>query len=200
MIKNTFCLKEELSNYKNINMKISNMIKNKELIKIKKGLYETNLNTPGHYLSSTINYPSYLSFEFALFYHDLIPERVYGYTSATFRKNKNKTYTNEFGKYYYQCIPDDAYPHGVCVKVEFDYSFQIATKEKAICDMLYVAKPFSKQQDILDYLFKDLRIDVNDFNNLNIEELIKLCSLYKTTNHKIFLNILNKKIEKENYE
>lgn len=55
-------------------------------------MYETDSNTPGYLLAGSIYGPSYLSFDFALAYYDLIPERVVNYTSATFGKKKKKNF------------------------------------------------------------------------------------------------------------
>ena len=43
-----------------------------------------------YYLADSIYGPSYLSFEFALEYHSLIPKAVHQFTSATFEKNRKK--------------------------------------------------------------------------------------------------------------
>ncbi|MCQ2749052.1 MAG: hypothetical protein MJ246_03440 [Clostridia bacterium] len=66
----------DLKNYKNVDTKISREISKGNLIKLKNGLYETDPNTSGMYLASAIYGPSYISFEYALYYYDLIPERV----------------------------------------------------------------------------------------------------------------------------
>ena len=64
------------------------MVKNKEIFPITKGLYETNEHVDPFYLANPIYAPSYISFETALSYYDLIPERVYMIKSATFKKRK----------------------------------------------------------------------------------------------------------------
>jgi len=46
------------------------------LFKIVNGLYETNPYTPPYLLSGTIYGPSYISFEYALSIHGLIPEKL----------------------------------------------------------------------------------------------------------------------------
>ena len=90
MIKTTNMLLEELNTYASPNNKIGRMVQAKELIPIVKGLYETNSSTPGYLLAGSIYGPSYLSFDFALGIHGLIPEAVYAFTSATFEKKKKK--------------------------------------------------------------------------------------------------------------
>ena len=81
---------QELNNYKNPRDKLAHMVKKKECIPVIQGLYETNPTTPGYRLANTICSPSYLSFEFALSYHGLIPEAVYNFTSATFEKKQKR--------------------------------------------------------------------------------------------------------------
>ena len=64
------------------------MCKRKKLFKVINGLYETNENTPGYLLSTSIYGPSYISFEYALYFYGLIPERVDTITCATYNKKK----------------------------------------------------------------------------------------------------------------
>ena len=66
------------------------MVKNKQIFPITKGLYETNEHVNPFYLANPIYSPSYISFETALAYYDLIPERVYMIKNATFKKKKRK--------------------------------------------------------------------------------------------------------------
>ena len=82
--------KNNLHNYLNKNTKLGREVKEGKLIKIINGLYETNANTPGYLLAGSIYGPSYISFDYALAYYGLIPERVDVVTSATFNKKKKK--------------------------------------------------------------------------------------------------------------
>lgn len=103
-------LKKELSNYSNINAKISRLLKEKKLFSLKKGLYENNKNIDGIYLTSVIYSPSYLFFLYALYFYDLIPEYINKfYTSASMSLNKKKIYTNDFGTYEYRYIYKKAF-------------------------------------------------------------------------------------------
>lgn len=90
MIKTTNMILEELYQYASPADKLSRMVRDGKYIPIVKGLYETQRSTPGYLLAGSIYGPSYLSFEFALAYHGLIPEAVYTFTSATFDKKKEK--------------------------------------------------------------------------------------------------------------
>ena len=92
MINTTAMLLQKYHTYANPAAKIARLVKNGNLIPIIKGLYETDQFTPGHYLAELIYGPSYLSFEYSLSWHGLIPEAVYVYTSATCGKKKKKQY------------------------------------------------------------------------------------------------------------
>ena len=83
-------LLQELSEYANPASTIRTMVRDGKLVPVVRGLYETDRSVPGYRLSAVIYGPSYLSFEFALAWHDLIPEAVYTYTSATCGKGKKK--------------------------------------------------------------------------------------------------------------
>ena len=92
MIITNSIAKSNLDNYVDKNGKISRDIKNKKLFKIVTGLYETDENTPAYLLAGSIYGPSYISFEYALSYYGMIPERVTTITCATFAKKKKKQF------------------------------------------------------------------------------------------------------------
>lgn len=182
MIISNNILKESYSTYSNKNAKISREKKNGNIIKIINGLYETDPYTPGHYLATSIYGPSYLSFDFALSYYGIIPEKVTTYTSATFDKKKKKEYRNQFGYFTYRDVPTEVYPLGVCAMKENGYTYQIATAEKALCDKLYTISPLKNYKELKNLLFEDLRIDIEEFNKLNVEDIKIISELYHSTN------------------
>lgn len=182
MIKTTAIMLQELSNYKNPRDKLAHMVKKKECIPVIQGLYETNPTTPGYRLANTICSPSYLSFEFALSYHGLIPEAVYNFTSATFEKKKKKEFKTPFGTFTYRDVPSAAYPYGIECVSENGYTFQIASPEKALCDELYIQSPVTSQRELKELLFDGLRIDWDLFCKLNMDDILFLNSKYHCTN------------------
>ena len=184
--------KYNLNNYSNKNNKISREIKKGKLFKIITGLYETDPNTPGYLLASSIYGPSYISFDFALSYYGLIPERVSTITCATFNKKKRKQYNTKFGVFTYKDVPSSAYPEEILLKQENNYSYQIATKEKALCDKLYSLKPLKNLSNLENMLFNDLRIDIDEFKKINIKKIEKLSNLYHSTNVTLLLKYLRR--------
>ena len=121
MIITNSIAKSNLDNYVDKNGKISRDIKNKKLFKIVTGLYETDENTPAYLLAGSIYGPSYISFEYALSYYGLIPERVTTVTCATFNKKKKKMFTTSFGTFTYRDVPKLAYPEEIILKEEDNY-------------------------------------------------------------------------------
>jgi predicted transcriptional regulator of viral defense system len=188
--------KSNLASYSNKNNKISRDIRDGKLFKIVTGLYETDPNTSGYLLASSIYGPSYISFEYALATYGLIPERVYTITCATFDKKKKKQYDTQFGVFTYRDIPSEAYPEEIMLRTEGNYSYQIATAEKALCDKLYTLSPLNNYSNLENMLFNDLRIDIDEFNKLDADKIEKLSKLYHSTN----INLLAKYIRRNNNE
>lgn len=173
---------EELKMYASPTSKLSRMVKSSEYTRIVKGLYETDSTTPGYLLAGSIYGPSYLSFEFALSYHALIPEAVYAFTSATYDKKKKKKFETAFGTFTYRDVPKEAYPFGVELVQEGDYSYWIASPEKALCDVLYTKSPVANQKELQNLLFDDMRIDEEEFRNLKYKDILLLEAKYGSTN------------------
>ena len=190
MIKTTAMLLQELTDYANPAAKIRRMVQGGRLVPIIKGLYETDSTIPGHYLSGVIYGPSYLSFEFALSWHGLIPEKVYAFTSATCGKGRRKQYDTAFGTFVYRDVPIAAFPYGTTLHEENGYSFILASPEKAICDLLYTRSPCSSRMELRQILFDDLRMDENAFRGTNWNEMMELAELYRTSNHRLLISLI----------
>lgn len=190
MIKTYGMLLNDYKNYKFPANKVARIVNDGSYIKLTKGLYESNPNIPGYLLANAIYGPSYLSFEFALSYHGLIPEAVYTYTSATFKKKKEKKYTNYFGTFTYRDIPAKAFPYEISIIKENQYNYKITTAEKALCDKLYTMKPINNKKEMHFLLFNELRIDETKFKELDKIILLELCDLYPSTNLRILKKLI----------
>ena len=192
MIKTYQILIEELSEYKNPKTKIQRMVKNNEIYPITKGLYETNKNVNPFYLAEPIYSPSYISFETALSYYNLIPERVYAIKSATFKKLKKKEYNTPFGLFIYQDVPSDAFPYGTDIINIDGYTYRIATKEKALLDQLYSTTPIRNMREMREYLFNDMRINEIELDSFDKKIVDELSKLYHSKNVELFSKMLRK--------
>lgn len=174
-------------------IRIQRMVKKGELIPLKRGMYETDATAPGFLMANAILGPSYISFEYALSYHSMIPERVITYTSATFGKNKKKEFVNSFGTFTYRDIPQEVFPHYYSRELYGNRPYLIASREKALCDQLYIATAIRGIHDFEEFLFDGMRLDEDIFDSLDFEKIKRIAPLYHKTN----LYQLEKLIEKE---
>ena len=182
----------QFKDYTDVKGKIRREVQSGRLTQIARGLYETDARTDGKYLAGAIYGPSYLSFDYVLSMCSLIPEAIFRtYTSATFSKGKAKQYDNAFGVFTYRDVPAAVYHFGVEIREENGYSYQIATPEKALCDKLYTISPVGSVKAMRALLFEDLRVDENDFWQLNLDDIKQLAPLYKSTNHKYLAKLID---------
>ena len=194
MLKTHLVLMDELKSYASPAKKIERMVQSGELTRVVRGLYETDPHTPARLLAASIYGPSYLSFEYALAHHGLIPEAVYQFTSASFDKKRTKLFETPFGVFSYRDVPEEAFPYGVQPLIENGYSYRLASPEKALCDELYKLSPCANRAELEQLLFESLRIDRHAFLELDLTEMDQLASLYQTKNHKLLRSWIRKEI------
>ncbi|MCF0129120.1 MAG: hypothetical protein HUJ70_11130 [Pseudobutyrivibrio sp.] len=192
MIVTTDQLIFENKMYKDPKHRILNMSRKGEIIPIKRGLYETDRSVPGYLLANTMLGPSYISFEYALSYYGMIPERVVAYTSATFGKKKMLEFKNEFGTYRYRDVPVRVFPFYYSRELIDDRPLLIATKEKALCDTLSVISPIRGLSDFRDYLFDGMRLDEDEFYSLDMTKILRIAPLYHRTNLDQIVKLIEK--------
>ena len=187
-------LRIKYKEYSNIYQKINNECKKGILVKIKRGLYSDDLYNDKEVIANICYNPSYISFEYALSYYGVIPEVVSTFTSATFGKKNNKIYHMKDSTFDYRSVPDEVFPMGILImKNSKDISYKIASKEKALCDLLYSKYPVRSIKDLKTLLFEDMRIDENEFLKMNFEFIKEIAPLY----HSNSLNVLKKYLNKE---
>jgi predicted transcriptional regulator of viral defense system len=180
----------------NVNEKISNLVRNKELIRLKKGFYTFSKlyqTKPINLISvaNTLYSPSYVSFDYALSYYGMIPERVSEVTSAT-SKNE-KLFDTPIGRFSYKKISLDAYSLGIdWIYDDIEGGRFIATAEKALCDKIKYDRGIGTltQASMIEYLKYDLRIDITTPLNYELIEII--ATAYKSRNLKTLATIVKK--------
>ena len=185
-------LKQKYADYTNPLDKIRRDADQGVIFRLNRGLYETDRNVDPYLLAAPILSPSYLSFEFALSYYGLIPERTMAITSATLNVRKNKTYVNVFGRYEYSDIPALAFSEGLCLIGEGEYIVRMASKEKAICDSLYKWRVVHSIKALKELLFIDKRMDEDEFASCDFIQMKRLAKLYRKTNLKLLIRLIEK--------
>ena len=113
------------------------------LLRLKRGLYTLKTDKPAEEeIANALYKPSYISFEYALAYYNIIPEMVYEVTSATTKPTRMfETDTLAFG---YYTIKIEAYTGYSLIK-KAGKEFLIAEPEKALVDYLYFVSLGKKQ-------------------------------------------------------
>lgn len=102
-------------------------------------------------IANRIYAPSYVSFEMALSYHNLIPESVYVVTSATTRRTYS--FKTPIARFIYHTLKKELFFGYELIKYNGRY-FSIAAMEKAILDYLYINPGINSESD-----FESLRLN-----------------------------------------
>lgn len=184
-------LRKELKEYKNPDTKIGRMRRDRELFRIRRGLYTRDRSMVKEAVCGLVCGPSYVSFEDALSRYDLIPEYVAECSAATFGKQRNTTYKNDLGYYSFTNIPKKAFPYGVELYKSGNFCWNMAEPEKAICDLLYTRKPLKNTDDLKGFLFEGMRIEEDDFYDLDKGKMMFLAGLYDHRNLSLLKEMLS---------
>lgn len=174
-------LLELLHGYNSPGDKISSLIKNGDIISLKRGLY---INAEEYrssmmlkfQLANVIYGPSYVSMESALSEYGLIPEGVFSTRSVTLKRSR--TFINKLGRFEYFHSPEKYYSIGIGISSRQDEgSCLLASPEKALCDKIVFSKnsAIQSEKEMLNYLEDDLRLDFDLLRDIDIS-VIKLCA------------------------
>ena len=175
-------IKYALREYKHPRVKINDLLKKGEIIRVKKGLYIFGEKLAGEpyskeTLANLIYGPSYISLEYALSFYGLFPEHVETVTSVT--NKRKKFFHTPVGDFSYTYITPSIYPWGITLyNIDKYHSILIATKEKALDDIFYLSDDTIGEDEIETYLFEDMRLDMEDFRKFNLRKLKKLSQVY----------------------
>ena len=166
---------------KSADKKVVWLEKNGYIIRLKRGVYVVNPEHSGKILSNELiaNHlyaPSYISMLTALRYYGLIPEAVYTHQSMTVKHSRS--FQTPIGNYDYKYIAREAFSVGVRSLHKGDYSFLIASPEKALCDLIANSKVNLRYlKEVENYLEYDIRMDMDEFYKFDasiFEEYIKV--------------------------
>ena len=157
--------------------RVSSLLRQGDIIRVKKGLYVFNENIRRkpicrELFANLIYGPSYLSLDYALQYHGLIPERVTTLTSVT--TGRSRLFDTPLGRFEYRMIPLPAFRTGMDrVALEDGRSFLIAVPEKALADKLLCERGIGirGRRELQRHLEEELRIDRADLSRLDPDRL-----------------------------
>lgn len=179
-------LLDSLKGYERPRDKITSLLRQGAIIRVKKGIYVFGPNLARRpfsreVLANMIYGPSCISLDYALHYHGLIPERVEAVTSVT--SGRARRFSTPVGLFIYRQIPPAAYPVGIDqVTLEGGRAFLMAVPEKALADKVHDDRGtgIRSQGDMRRYLLQNLRIDAGSLATLRTETLTILAERYRS--------------------
>jgi predicted transcriptional regulator of viral defense system len=190
-------LMSALKDYKAPHRMITHMLKNGGLIRIKKGLYVFGENyrqqtIPMGLIANLIYGPSYVSLEYALAFHGMIPERVEIVTSITTKRNK--LFNTPIGNFSYTYLNHERYTLGIqWYELENKQHFLIASPEKALIDTIAIStQDIHTIHEMQQHLLENLRLDEDSLRQLNLNFIAEISQRYK----KSIISLLNKTLQR----
>ncbi|MDQ1339112.1 MAG: hypothetical protein QG567_262 [Campylobacterota bacterium] len=181
--------------YKRINDKIV-QLKNKDILTpLKSGYYiynplHNNTLVSKEIIANVLLGPSYVSLNFALWFHGLIPESVYEITSITTKRSKS--FETPFGIFSYAQIKKELFNIGLEIKTSKNGNFIIAGKEKALCDKVYFTKDIDlrSQKVMMEFLEDDLRIDMEELENCDMSIFEEYSKISKSKKIEVLTKVI----------
>ncbi|MBP1766908.1 MAG: hypothetical protein H6P98_1023 [Candidatus Aminicenantes bacterium] len=156
------------------------------IVRVKKGLYvfgDKYRRYPysKELLANLVYGPSYVSLDYALAHHGLIPERVEALTSVT--PSRSRRFDTPVGLFIYRRVPARAYEVGmVRVEGEHGQAFLIASPEKALADKVVSVRGarIASIGEMGRFLEEDLRIDTATISSLSSEKIDEFAGRYRS--------------------
>jgi predicted transcriptional regulator of viral defense system len=184
-----------LSGYRKPRDKITRLLASGALVRIKKGLYcfAESLRKEAisrEYVANLIYGPSYVSLDYGLSYHGLIPERVETITSVTTRRSRS--FHTPLGSFSYRMLKEPRYALGAALESDGNSTFLMASAEKALADKVWADKRFSgsRAADYQDYLCDDLRVEEEALRHLDRLRLREIALAYDSVKIRNLLRYL----------
>lgn len=186
-----------LSNFASSHDKITSLLRKGVIVRVKKGLYVFGeyyrLRPYSRELLANLVYgPSFLSLDYALSYHGLIPERVEQLTSVT--TGRAKEFKTPVGTFLYRPTPTGSFHWGMNLLEGGEVSFLMASPERALADKVREDRRARVRSlaDAEGYLFHDLRVDESAFREMNLDSLRQIAVVLGSRKVALCADLLHK--------
>lgn len=191
-------LLDGLSDYRQPRVKITQLLKKGVITRVKKGLYVFEAPyrqkpVSRETLANLIYGPSYISLDYALQWHSLIPEAVHTVTSVTI--GRSRTFTTPLGAFSYRHIPLRAYQVGMDqAALDDNKAFLIATPEKALADKISAARGINIRTiaEIEVHLEENMRVDMEELKKLDPERLATIAECMSSRKVKLLGRLVSR--------
>jgi predicted transcriptional regulator of viral defense system len=163
---------------------ITRLLRSGSVIRVAPGIYifgPTYRRRPfsREILANLIAGPSYVSFDYALQYHGLIPERVEAVTSAI--AGRSRRFETPAGLFIYRPVPERAFAEGLeRIEVAGGGGYLIAGPEKALADKIRDERGLGIRNigQMLTHLLQSLRIEADALAGLDVDEAECISAVY----------------------
>lgn len=192
-------LLDALSAYSRPRAKITALLRDRVIVRVKKGLYvfgEEERRKPlcRELLANLIYGPSCVSLEYALALHGLIPERVETVTSVT--TGRSRAFDTPVGRFTYRRLPMEGFPVGVDrLETGDGRAFLVATPEKALADALVADRRgpiIRSRRELASYLVESWRIEEARLKDLDRNLLEELASRYRSRKVRLLASLVGR--------
>lgn len=165
--------------------RITALLAGGELVRLRKGLYvlgERYRRQPliREQLANLIYGPSYVSLDYTLSRHGLIPERVDEVTSLT--TGEHRRFVTPIGVFSYRATTARRYAPGVEWHGDGVARYLMASPEKALADKVASDRRLGRTTvaGMRAYLIEDLRIDADRLTSLDLQRLQAIAEAYRS--------------------
>jgi len=187
-----------LTDYRRPNDKIASWLAGGGIVALRRGLYVLGQDLRDKPVSmplvaNLLYGPSYVSLDFALSHHGLIPEGVATVMSVTTRRTR--VYTTPLGLFSYAHLPPALYSPGICQAENSDGTFYLlATPAKALCDKVVQTRKLqaTSVRAMQQFLLDDLRIDPDALRHVDVGVIAQCAQVGYKVRH---LQALQKAVE-----
>lgn len=163
-----------LAGYRRPNDKIASLLAREDIVQLRRGIYilgPTRRSGPVSLplVANLLSGPSYVSQDFVLSWHGLIPERVLEVSSVT--TQRASLYDTPLGLFSYTRLPLPFYRIGISRMQNPDgTAFLMASLEKALCDKVALTRnlPVFSVAGMRTFLIEDLRLDTELLHDMNL--------------------------------
>lgn len=170
------------SGLKKVRDKVSSLVAESKIIRVKRGLYifgENWRHSPLDLgvIANLLYGPSCISFESALGRYGLIPERSQIITSLAI--GDTKAYHTPIGQFEYRAIDRKKFKIGIEYRdLGKEGGYFIASREKALVDLVYRTPGIRTLGQLRHYLFEEMRVDESIFHALDLNRLNEISEIY----------------------
>ncbi len=181
------------NNYKAPLKVLEKWVKDGELIRLKKGLYVFPNDYDQLAVAQALYGPSYISYETALGYYGLIPERVEAVISVV--DGRSSRFFSNGVHYYYRSQKRELYSLGMSMVTIAGRDIHFASREKAFLDTLSYKRLNTRNlttEEVFRYVQDSLRIELDSLLSFSLRRLQCMASLYHNKACKLFVEELKR--------